>query len=249
MNIDLTGRRAVVAGGSRGIGRAIAMACAQAGAAVSICARGGDALETARAALAAHGVTAHAAICDVGDGAAVANYIVEAAAALGGIDILVNNATGAGMGDDEAAWERSLSVDLLAGVRAVRAALPFLERSDAGAILNISSVSGIGATSRNIAYGAAKAAVNHYTLSAARLLAPKRVRVNCIAPGSIEFPGGVWDRAKSANPELYGRVLQGIPFGRLGHPEEVAQVAVFLVSPLAHWVTGQVIAVDGGQNL
>ena len=249
MKIDLTGRRAVVTGGSRGIGRAIGLACAEAGAAVSFCARGTEGLAPVRAAIEDHGVKAHAAACDVADGVALAAYIETAAAALGGIDILVCNASGFGTTDDEAGWQRSIDVDLLGTARAIRAALPHLERSSAGAIINISSISGIGASARTPPYGAVKAAIMSYTQSEASLLARKGIRVNCIAPGSIEFPGGTWERAKTDNPRLYDAILRGIPFGRLGTPEEVAQVAVFLASPLAAWVTGQIISVDGGQLL
>jgi len=249
MKIDITGKRAVVAGGSRGIGRAIALAFAEAGAGVSICARGAEALAATREEIARHDRVAHAAVCDLSDEAAVPRYIEEAAAALGGIDILVNNASGFGTSDDEAGWAVSIAVDLLATVRASRAALPFLEKSEAGAILNISSISGLRATPRTPPYAAVKAAVIEYTLTQAAALARKGIRVNGIAPGSIEFPGGTWARAKANNPDLYGRILRSIPFGRLGRPEEIAQVALFLCSPLASWVTGQNIAVDGGQML
>jgi len=243
MNIDLAGKRAIVAGGSRGIGRAIALAFAEAGAGVSICARGAERLAATREEIARHGGTAHAAVCDLADAAAVPRYIEEAAGALGGIDILVNNASGFGASDDEAGWAVSVSVDLMATVRAIRTALP------SGVILNISSISGLRATPRTPPYAAIKAAVVNYTLTEAAALARKGVRVNCIAPGSIEFPGGTWERARLNNPDLYGRILRSIPFGRLGKPEEVAQVALFLCSPLAGWVTGQTIAVDGGQML
>ncbi|HEY1301150.1 MAG TPA: SDR family NAD(P)-dependent oxidoreductase [Stellaceae bacterium] len=249
MNIDLTGARAVVAGGSRGIGRAIALALAEAGAGVSICARGAEALAAARDDVARFGQTAHAATCDLADAAAIPRYIDAAATALGGIDILVNNASAFGTSDDEAGWAGSIAVDLMATVRATRAALPHLEKSQAGAILNISSISGFRASARTPPYGAAKAAVLEYTQTCAAQLARKSIRVNCIAPGSIEFPGGTWERAKNHNPNLYGAILRSIPFGRLGRPEEVARVAVFLCSPLAGWVTGQNIAVDGGQML
>jgi len=249
MKIDLAGKRAIVAGGSRGIGRATALAFAEAGAGVSVCARGAERLAATREEIARHGGTAHSAVCDLSDVAAVPRYIEDAAEALGGIDILVNNASGFGATDDEAGWAVSVSVDLLAPVRASRAALPFLEKSNSGVILNISSISGFRATPRTPPYAAVKAAVLQYTLTQASALARKGIRVNCIAPGSIEFPGGTWERARLNNPDLYGRILRSIPFGRLGKPEEVAQVALFLCSPLAGWVTGQNIAVDGGQML
>jgi 3-oxoacyl-[acyl-carrier protein] reductase len=249
MNIDLTGKRAIVAGGSRGIGRAIALALAGAGAGVSICARGAERLAATRQEIARHGNATHSSVCDLADEAAVPRYIEDAAAALGGIDILVNNASGFGASDDEKGWAVSVSVDLMATVRASHTALPYLEKSGSGTILNISSISGFRATPRTPPYAAIKAAVLQYTLTQAASFARKGIRVNCIAPGSIEFPGGTWERARLNNPDLYGRILRSIPFGRLGKPEEIAQVALFLCSPLAGWVTGQNIAVDGGQML
>jgi len=249
MRIDLSGKRAVVTGGSRGIGRAIAVACAEAGASVSICARNADGLAPVRDEIAATGVQAHAQACDVGNEAAIAGYIKAAGEALGGIDILVCNASGFGTSNDEQGWSRSIDVDLLGTVRAIRAAVPFLERSDAGSIINISSISGLRASARTAPYGAVKAALIEYTMSEAALLAKKGIRVNCIAPGSVEFPGGSWEKRKTDAPSLYNAILRSIPFGRLGHPEEIASVAVFLASPLAGWVTGQTISVDGGQLL
>ncbi len=190
MNIDLTDKRVVVCGGSRGIGRAIALACAEAGAAVSICARGAETLAQARDAIAAHGHKAHAAVCDLADKDQIARYIPEAAEALGGIDILVNNASGFGSTDDEAGWEKSLNVDLQATVRATRAAMPFLERSGAGAIVNISSTSAFHPSVRTTPYGVAKAAVIQYTRNRAAALAPQRIRVNCVAPGAASRSAG-----------------------------------------------------------
>ena len=242
------GSRVVVAGGSRGIGRAIALAFAQAGAAVSICARGAAALEATRAEMAAFGGTAHAAPCDLSDLDTITAYIPAAAQALGGIDILINNATGYGRTDDEASWESSLNVDLLAVVRASRAAMPYLEQSSAAAIVNIASGAGINPSVRTPAYGASKAAVIHYTRTQAATLMKKGIRVNCIAPGSIEFPGGSWERRKTEAPALYTSIVNAIPQGRLGRPEAVANVVLFFASPLAGWVTAQVVQVNGGQG-
>jgi len=248
MQISLQGKNAVVTGGSRGIGRSIALAFAAAGANVSICARGEAALRQTEAELAGLGHKVHAAVCDLADGPAVTRYVEAAAAALGGIEVLVNNASGFGASDDEAGWATSIDVDLMASVRASRAALPFLERTG-GAILHISSIAGLIPSTRTVPYGAVKAALIQYTMTQAAALASKGIRANCIAPGSIEFPGGLWEKRKSADPKLYNAVLGAIPFGRLGKPEEIAAVALFLASPAASWVTGQTIVVDGGQML
>ena len=248
MQLELTGRNALIAGGSRGIGRSIALAFAAAGANVSICARGEESLRATESELKRLGHKVHAATCDLGDGLAVTAYVKSAAEALGGIDVLVNNASGFGSSDDEAGWAASINVDLMASVRASYAALPHLEKSK-GSIIHISSISGLMASARTPPYGAVKAALIQYTLTQAAQLAGKHVRVNCIAPGSIEFPGGTWEKRKTAEPKLYNAILNGIRFGRLGTPEEVANVALFLASDAASWVTGQTIAVDGGQML
>ncbi len=248
MQISFNGKRVVVAGGSRGIGRAIALGFAQAGAAVSVCARGEAALRETEREIAAFGHPVHAAVCDLADGDAVRGYVASAAAALGGIDVLVNNASGFGRSDDEAGWEASISVDLMATVRASHTALPHLLASR-GSMVHISSISGLTPSVRTPPYGAVKAALIQYTLTQAAALAAKGVRVNCVAPGSIEFPGGVWDQARQHNPALYKGILASIPSGRMGTAEEVANVVMFLCSDAARWVTGQTIAVDGGQML
>ncbi len=169
---------------------------------------------------------------------------------MGGIDVLINNATGYGFdGREDEHWLADFQIDLLAAVRASRAAEPYLEKSDHASVMHTSSISSLGPRPQGPPYAAMKAALNHYTGTQALTLAKKQIRVNAIAPGSIEFEDGIWDRARKDDPERYQIVLESIPFGRYGTPDDVADVALFLASPLARWVTGQIIAVDGGQIL
>jgi NAD(P)-dependent dehydrogenase (short-subunit alcohol dehydrogenase family) len=244
---DCKDRKVIVTGGSRGIGRAIALAFANCGAKLSICARGAEALEQTRRELTGRAAVVHAETCDLAEPEAVKRYVEGAAEALGGIDILVNNATG--FENNREMWDACLSVDLLAAVRASDAAQEFLVQSSAGAIVNISSISGLSPSARNPAYAAAKAAVIQFTTSQAVSLAKYGIRVNCVAPGSVEFPGGFWERCKNNDRASYNQVLAGIPLGRLGRPEEIASAVLFLASPLASWVTGHTLVADGGQLL
>lgn len=240
----LEAKRAVVTGATRGIGRAIAELFVREGAKVSVCARGEEGLIEARTRFAAH-----AMVCDLAVAEQVRAYIDDAAEALGGLDILINNASAFGSADTEEGWEASLAVDVMGSVRASLAAIPHLRAAGGGAIVHITSIAGLRPSARGPAYGAAKAALIHYAQSQAVNLARDGIRVNTVAPGSIEFPGGRWEKRRLAGDPLYERIRATIPFGRLGTAEEVAEVVLFLVSPAARWVTGQTIAVDGGQML
>ena len=248
MEISFKGKKVLVGGASRGIGRSIALAFAGAGADVAICARGPEGVRAVEAELRHHGTKIFGMACDLGDESQVTGFVNDAAKALGGIDVLINNASGLGMTDDESGWAASVNIDLLGTARATRAAIPFLEQSK-GSIINISSISGLMAVPRTLPYAAIKAALINYTMGQGLALAAKQIRVNAIAPGSTAFPGGVWEDRKTSDPELYQRRLESIPWGRFGSPEEIAKVALFLASDLASWVTGQTIVVDGGQSL
>lgn len=247
--LDFTGRRVLIAGGSKGIGRAMALAFASAGARVSVCARGEAGLTALRADAGALGLAVHTASADLSQLDDIGRWLADAAQALGGIDVLVNNATGYGMTDDEAGWEASLNVDLMSAVRASRLALPWLQQSSDACILNLASIAAQQPRPGGAPYAASKAALMHYTTSQALALAPHRIRVNAIAPGSIEFEDGLWARRREQDPELYRNTLAKIPFGRFGEPAAIANAALFLCSPLAGWITGHTLNVDGGQVL
>jgi 3-oxoacyl-[acyl-carrier protein] reductase len=248
MDLGLRRKSAVVTGASRGIGRAIALRLAGEGAGVAICARGEGALREAEAELRTRPVPVYAAVCDVGSEAALDEFLEAARARLGQVDILINNPSGFTFGDDPAAWELVLNVDLMAAVRASWKVAAWMRGSGGGVILHISSIAGLEAMGFPPAYCAAKAALVSHAKSLAMALAPEQIRVNAVAPGSIEFAGGIWDQVRQSNPELYGTVLKTIPSGRMGTAEEVADVVAFLASDRASWITGACIVVDGGQR-
>ena len=248
MDLGLKGKNVIVTGGSRGIGRSTALAFAKEGANVAICARNVETLEQARAEIAALGVKAFAQSCDVGDAEGLTAFLQAANDALGGIDVLVNNPSGFGMADDDAGWAAGFNVDMMAAVRASWQVVPWMEARGGGVIVHIASISGMEGSTRSIPYAAVKAAMISHSKSLALSLASKNIRVNCVSPGSVEFPGGVWEQRKLEGSPIYEVTRQGIPFKRMGRPEEIAAAVVFCASAPASWLNGVNLPVDGGQH-
>ena len=249
MNLELQDQNCIVIGGSRGIGRSIALGLAAEGANVAICARGEEALRDTEREITDAGVNVYAATCDAADPDALGAFLHDAKEAFGSVDVLVHNASALAVGPTLDDWEASLSVDLMGAVHACEHVIPWMAEAGSGSILLVSSTSGLECDpAPDYGYTAAKAALIAYAKKLAVMHAPHGIRANAIAPGSTEFAGGVWAAAKEEQPEFYESVRATVPSGRLGTPEEVADVAVFLVSRRAHWVTGECVSVDGAQH-
>lgn len=248
MDLHLKGKRAIVLGGTRGIGRAIAETLAAEGANVAICARNHEQVEEAVAALTKKGVRATGAPVDIAKGPELKAWVENVAKDFGGLDVLVSNASALTMGAHAEAWENLLKIDILGAANAFEAARPHLEKSaaehgDASAVF-ISSVSA-AETQNAQAYGAIKAALIHYAKGLARETAKKSVRVNVVSPGTIYFKGGVWHLMEQHATERYNAAIKANPTGRMGTPQEIANAAVFLASPISSFTTGANWVVDG----
>jgi 3-oxoacyl-[acyl-carrier protein] reductase len=252
MDLGLSGKVVMVTGASRGLGRAMAGALAQEGARISMCARGAEALKGAADELRAAGREVFAEPTDVTDPAQARRWVESTVMHFGGIDVLVNNAGGSRPGTlaelAESAWRESFEANFFSAVGLARLCAPEMEKRGGGAIVNISSIYGREAGGV-IAYNASKAALISFTKMLARELAPRCIRVNSVAPGSILYPGGSWERRFRQNPEFERDFISHeFPAGRLGRPEEVAYAVVMLASPRASWITGACLPVDGAQG-
>jgi 3-oxoacyl-[acyl-carrier protein] reductase len=249
MDLQLKGKKAIVIGASRGIGKAIAEALADEGCDVAICARGQAGVDEVVAALKAKGVGAIGGAVDIADGPALKGWITESAEAMGGLDILISNASALTRGAGEGDWKAMYDLDLMGAVRSLEAARPFLEKAAAekgdAAFIITSSVSAAEASAPS-AYGAIKAALIHYAKGVAREAAPRRLRCNVVSPGTVYFKGGVWGVTEERAPDFFKMMIARNPTGRMATPQEIAAATVFLASPVSAFTTGINMVVDGG---
>jgi len=245
MDLGLKGNRALVTGGTKGIGRAVAEVFADEGADISICARNAGEVEAAVKALKAKHVKAFGRAIDVGDPVALKGWVDASAADFGGIDSLVCNVSALAVGDSPETWEKSFRVDMMHTVNSVAAAVPYLEKSSCPSIVIISSVSGIEVDFAAGSYGAFKGALIHYAKGLSRQLVGKNIRVNCVCPGNTYFDGGIWQSIEKGNPDLFASTLKVNPTGKFGTAEEVAAGVVFLCSTAAGRISGANLTIDG----
>jgi len=242
---SLDGQVAIVTGGGAGIGRGIAEVFAKAGASVVVSDLKQETAQSVADGIVTSGGNAVAVACDVTDAAALERLVEEALKAFGGISILVNNAGGGGpkpfeMPMKDFIWAYQLNV--FATFHLCQLCAEHIEKAGGGAILNISSMAGENKNARMTSYSSSKAAVNHLTRNMAFDLGPKNIRVNAIAPGAIKTDA----LATVLTPEIEKAMLKHTPLGRLGEPRDIAYAALFLCSPAASWVSGQILTVSGG---
>lgn len=248
MDLRLKGKRVIVTGGSRGIGRAIIETMLNEGAEVATCARGADALNATIEAWRSQGAKVYGEAVDVTQASDYAQWFENAVGFLGGLDIFISNVSTRIESKGEQRWLDNFDVDFMQHVRASEMAIPHLQKGKEPAFVFVST---IAAQMANIIpmereYGAMKAALNAYASQLAHRLANDGVRSNIVSPGPIDFEGGFWDQVKQANPELYKRASKISAMQRHGTAEEVANAVVFLASPAASYITGANLRIDGG---
>jgi 3-oxoacyl-[acyl-carrier protein] reductase len=245
VDLGLKGLKAILAGASKGIGRATAEVLAAEGCDVAICARNKDGVDKAVASLKGRGVKAFGEAVDMANAGDYTAWIKRAAEQLGGCDIFVSFASAGGGPASEETWKAVFDLDLLATWRGIQTALPYLEKSKSGSIVAISTTAALEDFLGPQAYNAMKAAVINHASAMAHALAPKGIRVNTISPGPIYIDGGAWDMVKTHMTAIYDMTLKGIPMGRLGNAEEVARAIAFVASPACRFMTGTNVVIDG----
>lgn len=248
MDLKLKGKTAIVLGGTRGIGRAIADTLADEGADVAICARKADQVAAAVAKLEAKGVRATGGSVDVTNGEQLQAWIKSVGEEMGGIDVLVSNAGAMAQGNDPASWKQNFELDVLGAVNAFEAAEPFLgeaadKKGDAAFVI-IASISAAVADNAG-SYGPIKATLIHMAKGLARQHAKRGIRTNVVSPGMVYFEGGIWHQVEQNMPDFFKQALSRNPTGRCATPQEIADAAVFLASPRSAYTTGSNLIVDG----
>lgn len=246
MDLGLKGMKAVLAGATKGIGRATAELLALEGCDVAVCARGAEGVQATVDSLKAKGVNAVGEAIDMKDATAYQAWVTRAAEQLGGCDIFISFASAGGGPASEETWKAVFDLDLMATWRGVQAALPFLEKSKAGSVVAVSSTAALEDFFGPQAYNAMKAAVINYASALSQQLAPKGIRVNTVSPGPIFIDGGSWDMIKNHMAPLYEQTVKNVPMGRLGTGEEVARAIAFIASPACPFMVGTNVVIDGG---
>ena len=246
MDLGLKGKKAILVGASHGIGLATARVLAQEGCDIALCSRSQASVDEAVKEVSQFGTKVIGGAVDVTDEEGHGKWIAQAAEELGGCDIFIP-LTSANTGvDDTEGWLTVLNTDVLPLVNGVKAALPYLQKSEGGSIVTVSSTAALEEFMGAFPYNALKAAVLNYSAALSQQLAPQGIRVNCISPGPIFMEGRAWDQVKDSMPEFYESILNQIPMGRMGTGEEVARAIAFLASPACAFMTGANLVVDGG---
>ena len=246
MELGLKGRKAIVTGATRGIGRAVADTFADEGCDVGICARGGKGVASTVDALRAKGVVATGGVLNARDGAAYRDWLISACEELGGLDIFVASLSAGGGMDSERNWHRNFEIDLMSAVRGVEAVLPWLEKSGVASVVVVGTMAASETFVAPMAYNSVKAALVTWSKQLAETLAPKGIRVNCVSPGPTIFEGSNWEMVRVARSRTYASVIRQHPQRRMATAEEIARSIAFIASPAASWVVGSHLLVDGG---